>query len=149
MRIEKLCNRDVVTIRRDDSIVEAAKRMRERHVGDVVVVDGTPEVPVGIVTDRDLVVGVLARDTNHLSTLAIGDILTTEVVTTRAEIDHEDVLRSMQHNGIRRMPVVDARGALVGIVSLDDLLDHLAYELAGATSLMSRQAQRERDTRRV
>ena len=97
--------------------------------------------------DRDLVVGVLARDTQHITTLEVGDILTSEVVTARAEADHEDVLRSMQQNGIRRMPVVDARGALVGIVSLDDLLDHLAYELAGATSLMSRQAQREREVR--
>lgn len=140
----------VYTVRKTDRVTEAAQRMREHHVGDLVVVDdrGGQRLPVGIVTDRDLVVGVLAGPPERVASLQVGDVLTERLVVARAEDPIEEVIKRMEAHGIRRLPVVDVRGALVGIVVFDDLLASLTGQLADLTRLLGQERRREEMLRR-
>lgn len=145
----QICNRNVVTATRDTTIVEAAHLMRHHHIGDLVVVDETKgtRMPVGIVTDRDIVVEVVAPGLDpkliKVGDLAIGTLLTAEEHDRGAE-----TVRRMVAGGVRRMPVVSAEGSLVGIVTLDDLLPPLAAELAQLSQLGARAQERELATRK-
>lgn len=149
MPIGDICNREVVFTRRDDSITTAAELMRRHHVGDLVVVeerDGR-NYPVGILTDRDLVVEVLAKGI-ALDAVNVGDIMTAELLTARESDDTYDTIARMRNGGVRRVPVVDTRGALVGIVTVDDLLGLLTEELGGLARLVERGQAREHHRRR-
>jgi CBS domain-containing protein len=147
MLVGKLCKWDVVTIRKCHSVVEAARRMRDHHVGDLVVVEGENDAPVGVLTDRDLVVGILAQDVDHLATLEVGDVLTEDVIVVSDHDDVSDVLHSMRKKGIRRVPVVNRAGALVGIFTLDDILGLVASDMASVAALVKRQRRIEQDRR--
>lgn len=146
----ELCNRRVVTIGRTDTMLEAARRMRAHHVGSLVVVTEADSriTPVGLITDRDIVVGVLATAREYLDSVQVGDILTEPLVTAREKEGLPDALQRMRSHGIRRMPVVDEEGALVGLVAFDDLLEFLSDELAELTALVSRE-QRQEAVRRI
>jgi CBS domain-containing protein len=144
MLVGKLCKRDVVTIRKNESVIEAARRMRDRHVGDLVVVEVDREVPVGVLSDRDLVVGVLAEGLEHPAKVHVGDVLTREFVLAREDEDVTDVLHRMQKNGVRRASIVDHTGALRGIFTLDEILGLLAGDMASVVALVKRQHQHER-----
>lgn len=149
MRVGEICVRTVSHVTRGTSVVEAARRMREEHVGDLVVVDasdGSPR-PVGLLTDRDVVVGILASDADHLRSLDVGDVIGGTLVTASEDEDLAPVLKRMRSFGVRRVPVVDERGGLIGILSVDDVLPALSDELAELAALMSRQAQREPERR--
>lgn len=149
MRIGHICTRTVSRVERSARIVDAARTMREAHVGDLVVVeerDGRP-VPIGVLTDRDIVVGVLAQDADHLRSLEVGDVILGPLVTATEDEDLEPVLRRMRSFGVRRIPVVDGQGALCGLLSVDDLLPILSNELAEVAFLVSRQARREPERR--
>jgi CBS domain-containing protein len=133
MDVVKLCRRSVVTIRPFDELLAAAKLMREQHVGYVVVVepmlgDGG-ERPVGVLTDRDIVVRVLAREVDP-RTLRVGDVMTRDPVVATATERLEEALRSMRLIGVRRIPVADRRGQLIGVLSLDEIIDELAGKLS-------------------
>jgi CBS domain-containing protein len=120
--------------------------MRDEHVGDLVVIEEDNQgklVPIGILTDRDIVVGVLARDLDHLRTLDVGDVVTRDIVTAKESEDLSDVLDRMGENGIRRMPVVDATGELVGIFTLDDWLGGLSRDLHNVRRLVQRERREE------
>ena len=149
MKIADIYHRKVVTARKDETVVEAARRMREQHVGDVIVVDGTGQrrVPIGILTDRDIVVSAVARDVEHLSKLLIGDVMTTGISTAVEEDELADVIGTMRRHGLRRLPVVDANGSLQGIIAFDDIMEHLASQLASLAQVVSRQPQLERENR--
>ena len=148
MTIGTICNRDTVFTTRNSSIVDAAQLMRDHHVGDLVVVDEQAgrRVPVGIVTDRDLVIEILARQVEPGS-VTIGDIMSGELVTARESDGLFDTLQHMRAKGVRRVPVVDAGGALAGIVAVDDFLDLLAEEISALARLVSREQARERTAR--
>jgi CBS domain-containing protein len=147
MLVGKHCKRDVVTIRKPQSVVEAARRMREYHVGDLVVIEGESDVPVGVLTDRDIVIGIIAKDIDHLSKLEVGDVLTEPAFVVREDEDVNDVLHKMQTKGVRRVPVVGATGSLVGIFTLDDILGLLSTQLLGVAALVKRQPHREHERR--
>ena len=149
MTIKDFCVRSVVTVARTDTITAAAALMREHHVGDVVVVDesGGRRVPVGIVTDRDIVVEVIAAGVDARA-LKVGDLLQRSVVTVREDRSYTDTVRLMTQHGIRRVPVVDAQGALVGIVSADDMLRQLAVPLAALSELPRRERHVEVQVRK-
>lgn len=147
MRVGKLCRREVVTIRKHQSVIEAAARMRDRHVGDLVVVEGERDVPVGVITDRDLVVEVLAKDLPDLGRLAVGDVLTGAVVTARTDEEVEEILERMKKHHIRRIPVVDSTGGLAGIFTVDDLLAVLSKEFADVSKLVNGQRAVEAQSR--
>jgi CBS domain-containing protein len=149
MAISKLCQRNVVWATRDTSIVDAARLMRQHHVGAVVVVDqdDTPRMPVGIVTDRDIVVEVVAPGLDPKQ-LKLGDLLVDSVVTIEERKSAADTVRLMSQKGVRRVPVVTDEGALAGIVSIDDLLRHFATALGTLADLTARNLEREAETRK-
>lgn len=145
MKLGEICNREVVFVRRAESALEASKLMRQYHVGDLVVVEerGASNVPVGIITDRDLVVQVLAREVDPQSVSA-GDLAVPDaLVTASSEEDLQQALDRMRSRGIRRLPVVDETGALVGILAMDDILELLAEQVEDLVALIARQIQRE------
>jgi CBS domain-containing protein len=144
MAVGEICNRDVVAAEKALSVVEAAQLLRRHHVGDLVVVEdrGGRKHPVGIVTDRDIVVGVVAAGVNP-DTLKVGDIMGPEVATVRESEGLFEALRYMRDKGVRRMPVVDSAGVLAGILTLDDLLSLLAEEMTELAKLVSHERQRE------
>lgn len=149
MTVGEFCNREVVFIRRDESIPEAARLMRRHHVGDLVVVEEQQDrrVPVGIVTDRDLVLEVIAQEVDP-NKLTVGDVMSIELVTAREEDSLFDAIKLMRRRGVRRVPVVDRAGVLVGILSVDDLLELFAETLGDLATLLQREQQREKERRR-
>lgn len=148
MKIGEICSRSVVHTTRSTSIRDAAELMRYHHVGDLVLTEqgGEGLRPVGIVTDRDLVVEILAKGVDPDS-VTLADLVTTELVTIAEQATVFECSQLMQARGIRRIPVVDAAGTLVGIVSLDDLLEFIAEEIGLLSRISPRQAAREADAR--
>ena len=149
MPIGELGTRKVVVARRDTSAEEAAALMRKHHVGDLVVVDDHNglRVPVGIVTDRDLVIGVMAVKLDP-QVFTVGDLIHQEVVTAKASQGVFETLRQMRMKGVRRMPIVDdEEGNLVAIVSADDIVQLLAEEMGELSKLITREQRREKLTR--
>jgi CBS domain-containing protein len=144
MQIADLCHESVTVVRRDTSIHEAAELMRRYHIGTVVVVDieKGAHIPVGIVTDRDIVVGVVAMNLDPRD-LTAGDIMSDELVTVPEDYDVYRAMERMRKQGVRRMPVVNSDGFLTGIVSLDDLLPLVAQELVELAKLPSAGRLRE------
>jgi CBS domain-containing protein len=126
---------------------DAAKLMADYHVGSlVVVVDrGQERVPVGIVTDRDLTLAVLAKGVDPRS-LEVGEVMSDQLVTVREEDSVTEVLRIMRERGVRRVPVLAIDGALVGIVSIDDVLDIVAEQLRDVVRAIAREQVRETRT---
>jgi CBS domain-containing protein len=149
MPIGSLCNRNVVFAARDTTIADAANLMRHQHVGDVVVIDKVDgqHLPVGIVTDRDIVVEVIAMGLDA-KVLTLGDILVGNLVTADELDEREDTLRLMCLKGIRRLPVVNSTGGLVGIVTVDDLIGELALELTEVSKLTLKEQRREMQFRK-
>lgn len=150
MRVLDIATKDVVTISPKASIREAAKLMRERHVGTVVIVDVLPTktVPIGLITDRDIVVGPVAQDVDDLGSIRVEDIASKELQTVRGDRRVEEAARMMLSAGIRRMPVVDSDSNLTGIITYDDLTSYLADELADFARVYSRQQRREQRVRK-
>jgi CBS domain-containing protein len=132
MNIKNICQKNPVTVRRSDDLLKAAQLMREKHIGYLVVVE--PDVahgaqrPIGVLTDRDIVITVVARETDPRS-LRVEDIMTRQPVTASTADSIDKALQDMRRVGVRRLPVVGPRGELVGILSLDDVLEVLAGEL--------------------
>ena len=102
---------------------------------------------MGILTDRDIVISVLAKDVEHMSALAVKDVMTTDLVVALEDEDAEAVLARMQKRGIRRGPVLDREGSLIGVFALDDVLHQLASDLAKMVALVARQRHREQSRR--
>ena len=148
MSIGTVCNRETVIARAEDTIVEVAKLMRRHHVGDVVVIEPGEggNVPIGILTDRDLVMEILAQELSP-DTVTVGDIMSDQIVTAREDDGIWDTLQRMRVKGVRRVPVVDARGGLIGILALDDVLELLAGEIADLAKIFRREEGRERASR--
>jgi CBS domain-containing protein len=130
MTVGKFCNREVIIAEKSSTVTEVAKIMRQHHVGDVVIIDshGGKVRPVGILTDRDIVIELIACDVAPDSVSA-RDVMTYELVTAREEDSIWDTLQKMRARGVRRVPVVNAAGELEGILSADDLMELFADEL--------------------
>lgn len=147
MSIGEFCNREIVVIGKEDDVVEAAKRMREYHVGSLVVIEGTDQnpIPVGIITDRDIIVEIIAKEL-PLDSVTVGDVMSDELATVDENDDLWETIQHMRINGVRRLPVVSA-GRLVGIISVDDLLAVIAGEFLGLVNIVSSEQEREVVTR--
>ena len=144
MRIGEICKRSVVVCRRDATALDVARLMQERHVGDVIVVDERDGVaaPVGIMTDRDLVVQVMANGLEG-NTLRAGDLVG-EIATIYESESVYDAIWHMRSRGIGRLPVVDGSNRLMGILAPDDVIDFLAQELSAVARIVGRQIELER-----
>lgn len=147
MKIGEICTRDTVIAKKDSTIYEIAKLMRQHHVGDIVVVNEGENTPIGIVTDRDIVIEILAKELSP-ERVTTGDIMNRDVLTAHENDDIWDTLQRMRIRGVRRIPVVNQRGTLVGIATLDDLLELLADELEDIANIVRREQDHERSTRK-
>jgi CBS domain-containing protein len=136
----------VATATADETIADAAGRMRDRHVGTLVVVNGDgSNRPAGILTDRDIVIGPLAQSPDKLATLLVGDVMTRELATARPAETLEAALTTMRSRGVRRLPVVSGSGVLEGLLAFDDILEVMSEELNGLVGLVAREQKLERE----
>lgn len=148
MSVRSICTQNVAVIAPSADVLEAAERMRTEHVGDLVVVEyrGERQVPIGIVTDRDIVVSVVAKRVEPDS-LTVADIMSGDLLTVHEDNGVEFALREMRRVGVRRAPVVDAHGALSGLLSIDDVVDNVATTLGHVADIIRLEQQIETDTR--
>ena len=140
MKVAKACSHNPVIASGDIDIIEAARLMRKHHVGTLIVneMEGEISRPVGIITDRDLVVEVLPRDMN-LHKIKLEDVMSGCPLTAWEGDDLYETLERMWLKGVRRVPVVDDKGSLIGVLSTDDVLEVLAKELSGVIKLFDRE----------
>ena len=148
MNVGQVCNREVIVVSRDTSILKACQLMRQFHVGALLVADERDgqRYPVGILTDRDIVVELLA-DNLDLERLNIGDAMSFELLIAE---EHEDLLvtiKRMRSRGVRRMPVVSREGVLIGLLAVDDMIELLAEQLTDLVKLIANEQDRERRIR--
>lgn len=143
MKVGVICVRDTVMVKKSETLSEAAKLMKELHVGALVVVDAFEEKnrPEGIITDRDIVLKAVAEAKS--CDITVGEIMGTELVTAREEDMLFDTLERMKSKGIRRVPVIDNDGYLAGILSTDDIIEFLTDEMKDISSLFYQEAQKE------
>ncbi|HEX5104372.1 MAG TPA: CBS domain-containing protein [Pirellulaceae bacterium] len=134
MSAGRICIREVDTADVTESVQSAADRMNARNVGTLVVLNPERQ-PLGIVTDRDLTVRVLARGKDPLAT-TVGDVMTLFPRTVYEETSIEDAISLMRVGPFRRVPVVDREGKLVGLLSIDDVLELLAEEFRDIGQLL-------------
>jgi CBS domain-containing protein len=148
MDVESFCIRDVITVDADTSIAQCAQSMHDDHVGSLVVTEikNDRRVPVGIVTDRDIVIEVIACALDP-QTITAGDIMAQPLVTARTSEDLMTALARMREHGVRRLPVVDDTGALAGILSADNLWEVLAEEMDGLVRVIKAEQLKEARTR--
>jgi signal-transduction protein with cAMP-binding, CBS, and nucleotidyltransferase domain len=145
MTAAELCTRTVVVTEPGASLAQAARLMRDQHVGCVVVVRETADgrQVLGLLTDRDVVTTVLARDMNP-STLRVEDVMTGDVVCVDEADSLRDVLATMQRRRVRRVPVVGPQQRLVGMIAADDVLRTLVDELQALSEVLGEQIKVER-----
>lgn len=149
MPLGEICNREVVVVAPEETVAAAARLMRDAHVGNLVVVrerDGR-KLPVGIITDRDIVVDGIARGL-ALDKVAVETLMTRNLVTAAEDTGIIEAIKRMRERGVRRMPVVDRDDALVGIITVDDLVEMLANELSDLSRLILREQTAEWRLRR-
>ncbi len=148
MSIGEICNREVIVCRPDESIQAAARLMRNHHVGDVVVVEGrgSERIPVGILTDRDIVIELLAEEVD-LNAISVADVMSCMPITAQEDDDLLTTLEYMRDKGVRRIPIVNQEGGLEGILAVDDIIELVAEQLTDLVRLISRESRHERQTR--
>jgi len=147
MNVGQVCGRHVVTVLPGSELVAAAGLMREKHIGYLVVVESEwmPR-PVGVLTDRDIVVSVVAKNVDPAS-LTVGDVMTSRVVATDEQGPLDAALVQMRRNGVRRLPVLGPEGEVVGVLSIDDALQAIMHELDNAAGSIRLEREVERATR--
>ena len=141
MSIGEICIRQVVIAGARESVYEASQLMLRFSVGNVLVVEN--KHPAGILTDRDIIIRVVAQEKDPRKTL-IGDIMSTPIVTIKESSGLGDAIRLMRSRGIRRLPVIDEEGQLAGIVTLDDLIELLAEEMSALAALIKYEQEKEK-----
>ncbi len=148
MRVAEISTVNTVFCAGDETVQGAALLMRKHHVGDVVVVEqgSGMRVPIGIITDRDIVVSVIALGLDPAS-LLVSDIMSDELLTANEDDDVNETIDRMRYRGIRRVPVVNSAGQLAGIVSVDDVLEFLAEEMGELSRISTHQQAHEKRTR--
>jgi CBS domain-containing protein len=145
----EICTRTVSISFRKTHVDGAARLMRENHVGCLVVVEETAgkRIVVGVLTDRDIVTAVVAAGIDP-TTLGVEDVMSTDLVTAREGDSLIDLMRSMRRKGVRRIPVVGGQNELVGVVTLDDVLNVLSEELGLLVDAIDSEGKRERQIRK-
>lgn len=144
MSAGEYCNRDVIVIDKTESVREAINLMRKNNVGDVVIVEmrENASIPLGILTDRDIVVEILAKDVD-LDAVIVGDVMSYQLVTVYEETKLLDAIKQMRIKGVRRLPVINESGELQGILSADDILELVVEQLSDIVGLVSKEISNE------
>ena len=145
MTIASICTHKVITVDRDIDISAAAGVMRENHIGYLIVTDSRSggSSPIGVITDRDIVVKVTAKDVDPHS-LTVGDVMTPEPLTAADDDGISETLRRMRRLGVRRVPVVGPGGKVSGVLSIDDVLNHVVRQLSDVSGSMRNELNFER-----
>ena len=145
MLLKEFCTTEVVYCTRDTTALEAAQIMRKKHLGDLVVVDNPNDecIPVGLITDRDIVVKVIGNDLSASQT-RVGEVMRTPLVVASEAEDSSVAISRMRHHGVRRLPITGRHGQLAGIVTLDDLLTRLRSEMDALLDIVAKEQDRER-----
>lgn len=147
MQVDRICSHNIATIARGANLVEAAQLMRRMHVGALVVVADEPaEIrrAVGIVTDRDLVLQAMANGVGPQDA-TVAEVMTEGLAAVPQNADVFEAIEAMQSHGVRRLAVSNAEGALVGVVSLDDVIGVLGTELGTLAATLSKEMATERE----
>lgn len=132
--VGSICQRDLDLIGPDESVATAADRMRQRTVGSLIVVDGSKH-PLGIVTDRDLVIRALA-DARDADSTPVSEAMTPDIVVATSDTSTNSALRLMRDGPFRRLPIVNHEGVLIGLVTIDDMLIRIGREFGEIGSLI-------------
>jgi CBS domain-containing protein len=145
MNVGQVCNREVIVVDRDTSVLKACQLMRQFHVGALLVADerGGQRYPVGIITDRDIVVELLAEEI-QLDRVSIGDVMSFELLTAEETDDLLVTIKRMRYKGVRRAPIVSNEGVLIGLLAVDDVIELLAEQLTDLVTLIANEQSRER-----
>ena len=148
MKVGEYCKKALVAIASGSDAAEAAKLMRKQHVGFLIVYREQDALrkPLGVLTDRNLVLGVMARDVDPHA-VTVDDIMSRQPLVATEADELSDMLHAMRFAGIRRVPVVDDRGALTGIMAIDDAIEvvtGLMCDIAGSIKSEQRQEWRTR-----
>lgn len=145
MRIQDIYTPHARTAFRDEPLAEAARLMCGEQIGALVVVErgDSRGRPIGILTDRDIVLGQL-RCGADLYCLTVGDVMTPDPLMLPIYLEATEAIEALNARAVRRAPVLDPEGKLVGMVTLDDLLPKVAQELGALGSLAGSQARHER-----
>jgi len=148
MSAGEYCNREVVIIGQGESVRKAVELMRHHHVGSVVVAEMKDDAakPLGILTDRDIVLELLAEDVD-LAAVNVGDVMSGNPVTVEESTPLLDTLQLMKKKGVRRVLVVNAKGYLLGMLALDDILDLLGEQIDSIVELIRQEQSREKALR--
>jgi predicted transcriptional regulator len=148
MDVNSICNHNVSTVETHTGIVEAAAQMRAEHVGDLIVVAHRVgrRVPIGILTDRDIVTSVVAKGVSPKA-VTVADAMTAGLLKVRSDNGLEFALQEMRRVGVRRAPVVDENDNLIGVIAIDDVLDHLAVQLGHIANIVRLGQQAELEKR--
>ena len=149
MTVGECCKHLAVSISGKADIAEAACLMRQAHVGFLVVFEQGDALkrPVGVLTDRDLVLEVMARDVSPRS-VRVEDAMTREPLIARTSDELADLVQQMRLAGVRRVPVVDDRGALSGVIAVDDAIDVVTRLLCDLSGSIKGQLAQEGRARR-
>lgn len=144
MGVGEICSREVICINRIESVAKAAQLMRQHHSGSVVVVEekAGARTPIGMLTDRDITVGVVAVGLNP-EAVSVGDIMSGELLSVHEDAGIAETTELMRVRGVRRIPVTSSRGSLIGILAADDVQSLLAEEMSALASIGERAQRRE------
>ncbi len=148
MFVGQYCDKKISTLTQDSSILDAAQVMRKNHVGEVIIVEKKmgKVIPVGLITDRDLVVEILAMEID-IETINLGCIMCIELVTVNYDSSLNKALEIMQHHGIRRAPVVGNKGELIGIINIEAVIKVLSQDMAKILKLFNNERRIEKNLR--
>ncbi len=148
MRVADCCKRGVITVDATADIVDVAKTMRDEHVGFLIVIeDGDPKrKPIGVITDRDIVLQVCAKEVDPHAVTAV-DIMSRDPLVAREDDDLNDVLQAMRLDGFRRVPVITGECALAGVIAVDDAVDIVAGLLCDISGSIRNEQRQERRRR--
>lgn len=144
MNVGEVCSREVYILKADEPLASAVAEMMKRHIGAIVVVAPEPDClrPVGIVTDRDVVRGQVSLK-KDLPSLTLREVMTSAPLTVSETSGIAEAIERLRARSVRRAPVVNDSGDLVGIVSIDDLLPVVSEELGALARLVGSQARLE------
>lgn len=149
MEVGELCTRDVVTMTKDGSVYDAAQLMREYHAGCIVIVEPKSgaglagNIPIGIVTDRDLVIEIIAQQVD-IESVTVADVMSVDLLLAKESHDLWETLQRMRSHGVRRIPIVNDKQYLLGILSMSDAIEFLAEELGILSGFASSEVAHEK-----
>lgn len=143
MPISNLCYKNLVYVTKEASLHEAVQLMKKHHVGSVVIVEAEGQrKPIGILTDRDIALGVVAENL-PLNTI-VNNVMSSNIVQVTQDSGITEVIELMEIKGVRRMIVVDESGDACGLVSFDDILQLVASEIKSLSRLVDREVENEK-----